>query len=297
MAPRIVRTAAISATEVPAIHRLVGEAEERDGFGAINEAGLLALAAGTPAEHALAVEDDRLIGYGQLLDGTGSLVVHPDHRRQGIGTAILEALLETLRQPQGTTTVAFWATRDTAAAQALAARHGLTRSRELLIMKRSLADLPEPPPVPAGVEIRPFRVGTDEEPWLTVNGRAFAHHPEQGGITRADLDQRIGQDWFDPAGFLVAYAGPTMIGFHWTKQHPGTLGEVYVIGVDPDRAGGGVGAALLSRGLSHLASRGDTEVILYTEGDNTGAIALYQRYGFAIVSSDVMYSTTAIHGR
>lgn len=295
MAARIVRTASISPTEVPEVRRLVAEAEERDGFGAVNEAGLLALDAGSPAEHVLAVEDDRLIGYGQLLDGTGSLLVHPDHRQHGVGSALLAALLETLAD-QGAQ-VSFWATRDTAAAQALAARHGLARTRELLIMKRPLADLPEPPPIPAGVEIRPFRVGTDEEQWLTVNGRAFAHHPEQGAITRADLDQRIGQDWFDPDGFLVAYAGPTMIGFHWTKQHPGPLGEVYVIGVDPDLAGGGIGSALLSRGLNHLASRGDTEVILYTEGDNTGAIALYQRYGFEIFSRDVMYSTTAIHGR
>lgn len=293
------------------MHRLVDEAAAKDGFSALNEAALLALdpttssgheddsgPAGDAAhavDHLRAFDGDRLIGYGQLLDTTGSLVVDPDLRRRGTGSALLAELIS-LGRARGDAAVAFWATRDTTAAQALAERHGLIRQRELLIMNRPLTEPPAVTPIPTGIEIRPFRVGADEDQWLTVNRRAFADHPEQGTITRADLDQRIGQDWFDPAGFLVATAGDTMIGFHWTKQQPGTVGEVYVIGVDPDRSGGGIGSALLTRGLVHLAERGNDEAILYTEGDNTGAIALYQRTGFTIGTRDVMYSTTAIHG-
>ena len=291
---RITRTAGLTSDERTAVHRLVDEAAERDGFTALNEAALLALddtstGSGHEAravEQLLAYDGERLVGYGQLLDSTGSLVVHPELRRRGTGSALLSEL-RALGQGDGEP-LAFWATRDTAAARALAERHGLSRRRELLIMKRPLADLPAPAPIPAGVEIRAFRVGTDEEQWLTVNGRAFADHPEQGAITRADLDQRIAQDWFDPAGFLVAFDGDTMIGFHWTKQHPGPVGEVYVIGVDPGRSGGGVGSALLTRGLIHLADTGDDEVILYTEGENAGAIALYQRTGFTIDTRDVI---------
>ncbi len=304
---RITGTPGLSSDERTDVHRLVDEAAEQDGFTALNEAALLALSPSTGSghegtgsgheahavAHLRAYDGDRLVGYGQLLDSTGSLVVHPELRRRGTGSALLTELLALDR---GADPVAFWATRDTAAAQALAARHGLIRRRELLIMKRPLTELPAPAPIPAGVEIRAFRIGTDEEQWLGVNGRAFASHPEQGQISRADLDQRIAQDWFDPAGFLVALDGDTMIGFHWTKQHPGTVGEVYVIGVDPGRSGGGVGSALLTRGLIHLAASGDDEVILYTEGDNAGAIALYQRTGFAIDTRDVMYSTTAVNG-
>ncbi|WP_217428646.1 mycothiol synthase [Microlunatus speluncae] len=292
------RTTALSSDQRSDVRRLVEEATADDGFSALNEAAELALAeAGSEhaVDHLLAVDGDRLVGYGQLLDATGSLVVHPDHRRHGTGSALLAELI-TLGRARGAGPVAFWATRDTTAARALAERHGLTRQRELLIMKRPLTEPVAPAPIPTGIEIRAFQVGVDEAQWLTVNRRAFAHHPEQGAITRADLDQRIGQDWFDPAGFLVATDGDTMIGFHWTKQHPGTLGEVYVIGVDPDRSGGGIGSALLTRGLIHLAERGDDEVILYTEGENAGAIALYQRTGFTIDTRDVMYSTTAIHG-
>lgn len=298
---RILRTAGLSPDERTAVRRLVDEAAERDGFTALNEAALLALEPVRPDQdaeravvHVRVVDGDELVGYAQLLESTGSLVVKPDRRRRGTGSALLTELLALGRDHDEP--LSFWATRDTEAARALAERHGLIRRRELLIMKRPLAELPEPAPIPAGVEIRGFQVGVDEDQWLGVNGRAFADHPEQGAITRADLDQRIGQDWFDPAGFLVAFDGDTMIGFHWTKQHPGTVGEVYVIGVDPGRSGGGVGSALLTRGLILLAERGNDEVILYTEGENAGAIALYQRNGFDVDTRDVMYSTTSVHG-
>ena len=70
-----------------------------------------------------------------------------------------------------------------------------------------------------------------------------------------------------------------MLGFHWTKQHSPSLGEVYVVAIDPEAQGRGLGRALTLAGLHHLAARGLDEVLLYVESDNAPAIAVYSRLG------------------
>jgi mycothiol synthase len=100
----------------------------------------------------------------------------------------------------------------------------------------------------------------------------------------------MAEPWFDPAGFFLAERAGTLVGFHWTKQHAGTLGEVYVLGVDPGAGGRGLGGALLDVGLQHLRAVGDTEVELYVEGDHAHAVGLYTGRGFSTASRDVMYA-------
>jgi mycothiol synthase len=179
---------------------------------------------------------------------------------------------------------------DTPAARALATAAGMTRQRELLIMERRLDDeLPEPV-VAAGVQIRTFVPGQDEQEWLRVNAAAFAHHPEQALIDGDDLADRMAEPWFDAEGFFVATIDDTIVGFHWTKQHQDQLGEVYVLGIVPSAAGRGLGKALLLTGLRSLQQRGSTRVELYVEADHRAAIELYLSYGFATVSRDVMYA-------
>ena len=179
---------------------------------------------------------------------------------------------------------------DTPAARALATTAGMIRQRELLIMERGLDEEMPEPAIPAGVQIRTFVPGRDEQQWLRVNAAAFAHHPEQALIDGDDLADRMAEPWFDPKGFFVATIEDTMVGFHWTKQHQDQLGEVYVLGVTPSAAGRGLGKALLVTGLRSLQERGSTRVQLYVEADHRAAIELYLNYGFATVSRDVMYA-------
>jgi mycothiol synthase len=285
------------------VERLLAAARAEDGFAALNEAATLQLRhQGSAAQHLYAVESGQVVGYAQLDSGpsvsTGFLVVDPAHRRRGIGVRLAQALAD-----QTTTPLQLWAPGDTVAAQALAARVGLVAARTLLIMRRRLDDeLPEPG-VPAGITIRTFQPGRDERAWLAVNAEAFASHPEQGGMTEADLAARMAEPWFDPAGFFVALRGETprteshgeqLVGFHWTKQHGNHLGEVYVLGVSPGAGGQGLGKALLLTGLWHLRQQGDTVVQLYVEADNSDAIGLYQGYGFSTASRDVMYAQRPI---
>jgi mycothiol synthase len=201
------------------------------------------------------------------------------------------AELEASAQPAGTQ-LRIWSHGDHPGARALAAATGYRVVRELLQLRRSLDGLADSGEVtlPAGVTLRSFRPGTDDATWLRLNARAFAHHPEQGRMAQSDLDARMAEPWFDPSGFLIAEQDGVMIGFHWTKVHPEGLGEVYVVGVDPDRHGGGLGRALTLAGLQHLHERGVGIALLYVESDNVPALAVYHRLGFTTWHSDVMYA-------
>lgn len=294
--------AALDPAAAEAVATLARGAAEVDGFDALNESAVLALRhLSATTTHVLATVDDTLVGYAQLQidesttdaatgdEATGALVVAPEHRRAGVGTR----LYEVLRATAGDRTIQIWAPHDTVAAGALAARQHLTRVRELMIMKRPLTD-----PVPAsvvapGVTIRTFDPQTDAGSWLRVNARAFVHHPEQGAITASDLAERVSEDWFDSDGFFLAVrdADQALLGYHWTKEHGDGLGEVYVLGVDPDSGGQGLGKALLRTGLQHLADGGDTTVLLYVEAGHPSAVGLYASHGFVESSRDVLYAT------
>jgi mycothiol synthase len=106
-----------------------------------------------------------------------------------------------------------------------------------------------------------------------------------------ELAERMAEPWFDPAGLLVAADGDRLRGFHWTKRHSATLGEVYVVGIDPASQGLGLGKVLVDAGLRHLRDGGADDVLLYVESDNVPAVRLYEGLGFTHAQADthVMY--------
>jgi mycothiol synthase len=312
----------LEADELAAVSLLVERATETDGVRPLSEHVTLHLRHGgdQASRHILAYAEgsrDRphLAGYAHLdatdfVSGPSSeLVVDPAWRRHGVGKALVEAL----RQESTDGRLRLWAHGDHAAAARLAASFGFTQTRELWQMRRSLyAPLPRPE-VPDGVTIRKFRPGVDESAWLALNAKAFAHHPEQGQMTLADLEQRTAEPWFDPGGFFLAERQddddpPPLVGFHWTKVHGShpdgfgsdgisnhehghaAIGEVYVVGVDPHEQGHGLGRALTLWGLHHLRGLGLGVVMLYVEADNAPAIGVYQRLGFTHWDSDVMFA-------
>jgi mycothiol synthase len=281
--------AGLDAMEAAEVRSLAAAATEADGTAPLGEHVLLHLG-DADAAHLLALDGDgALRGVAQLdtAEGVAELVVHPEHRRAGLGRRIVE---EVLARAGGSLRV--WAHGQHPGAVALAARLGFTPVRELWQMRRSLLDpLPEPE-LPAGVRLRSFVPGKDDEEFLRVNNAAFDWHPEQGGWDRTQLQLRAAEPWFDPAGFLLAVdAEDRLLGFHWTKVHtaPEPTGEVYVLGVDPAARGMRLGAALTLAGLHHLRERGQTRVMLYVEADNSAAVRLYGSLGFTRWQADVSY--------
>lgn len=279
----------LSASEAEDALAVATAAAEADGTYPLSEDAVLHIRHGAAPDRVHLIADG---GYAYLdradPEGpSGELVVHPRHRLQGIGTSLLGAATDTAAGRR----MRFWAHGDEPGAQAFAEKNGFVRSRVLWQMRRSLVGELPAAPLPAGITLRHFRPGVDDTRWLAVNARAFAHHPEQGRWTEADLRARIDEPWFDAAGFLLAVdIADNLLGYHWTKVHPDGIGEIYVLGIDPDGQSRGLGAALSVAGLSYLAGRGVTEAMLYVDESNTAAVGLYRKLGFAHFSADVMYA-------
>ena len=321
----------LNEADVRSVEALAATATEADGTGPLSEHVRLHLRHGgdSDAWHLVArrvtPQGSELIGYAHLdktdlVEGpSAELVVRPDARQDGVGGAILDALGLKLSKRRGDGPLRLWAHGALPGAAALAESRKFVLFRELWLMARPLAE--ELPAVPeaAGVEIRTFRPGVDDASWLELNARAFAHHPEQGGITAADLRQRIAEPWFDAAGFFLGWRGEKLVGFHWTKVHGhgsgeapengpenglegrpenghekdshehDPIGEVYVVGVDPGEQGNGLGRVLTLVGLHHLRDQGLREVMLYVDADNVSAVHVYTKLDFVKRSADVMY--------
>ncbi|MDR1791483.1 MAG: mycothiol synthase [Propionibacteriaceae bacterium] len=255
-----------------ALAQLLASAEKVDGVPAFNEEAQFA----APAEVIRVERDGELRGaaVNQPSFGTAQLVVHPAHRRQHIGSALLAGLPPDAK---------LWAFGNLTAARAFAAHHGYHAGRELLQMLRPLRKgefVPQP--------FAPFRAG-DAAALLDVNARAFAHHPEQGALDEAGLQARMAEPWFRPEDLLLAWEGDTLLGFHWLKRETPGVGEVYVLAVAPEAQGRGLGTRLLEAGLARLAAEGDTSSTLYVEAAEVIPVHLYRQLGFKVITTDVLY--------
>lgn len=278
-----------------------------DGLSPVSEHVFLHLRHGGDDQslHFLLSKNDELIGYAHLditdkVEGPiAEIAISPAHRQLEVGTELINKLIGAT--PSGD--LRLWAHGEQAVAGLWANAMGFRHMRTLWQMRRSLlAPLPQAV-FTEDVVLRTFVPGQDDEEWVALNARAFAHHAEQGDWTIEDLHRRMTEPWFSIPGFLVAEDRETkkMLGFHWTKIHgfidePGrdnhvhdAIGEVYVVGVDPDLQGKGLGKALTLAGLHHLRSRGLVQSMLYVDATNTSAIKLYEALGFARWDVDVMY--------
>jgi mycothiol synthase len=282
------------------VRRIAEACDEADGVITLNEQACLQLKYRGLRDASLWLGDGGFaLLHGEILD----LAVHPDARGQGTGTALAAAALGAIDRVEA------WSHADHPGAARIAARFGIPKERELRIMSRPtslpVADVVMPP----GVRVRTF-LPSDEEALLEVNAAAFAHHPEQGHMTSEDFRERVSEPWFDPEGLFLAVpdeesnpdeaADPSMqvLGFHWTKVHRDEdppYGEVYVVAANPKAAGRGLGTVLTNVGLRHLATQGIDEVILYVDGDNDPAIAVYENQGFSVVRTEVQYRGTTGH--
>jgi mycothiol synthase len=294
----------LSKSQQESVLSLIKAAHYFDGTPAIAEHVLLHLRhGGDKSDSHLVIEENKeVIAYAHL-DTTDLVagpsveaVVHPQHRGKGLGALILKEAIKICGHK-----TRIWSHGDLPAAKAIAASLKLERLWSNLLMSRSLGEIQ---PVTSKYSIRTFIPSLDNQAFLALNNKVFADYPDQGAWSEDDLKVRLNEDWFQKEGFFLAEDMGELIGFCWTKIHGAqthshsggdddhgheALGEIYVLAVNPDYKGQGVGRDLTITGLNYLKYQGLNNVMLYVGVENKPAFNLYKSLGFNEFGSDVMY--------
>lgn len=290
----------------PGLDALAAAATEADGRKPIDESALAELKAGAkemPHAAFIVNDGDALVGYAHVSyreSGNGrrlDVVTHPAYRRRGIGTELMRHVVDHVAWDGGGTIHLWVASNAQEWVRALAERFQMRVTRRLL---QQHAPLPAPSiPIPAQITVRGFR-DTDADGWLTLHNEVFAAHPDAAGWTPTDLSWRMGEPWFYPSGFRLAFDDAGLVAYCWMKihDHPDPahdpadsttklVGEIYLLGVAPRGRSRGLADVVASDGLSWATARGATRAMLYVDEDNAPALRLYERFGYSTTRVDV----------
>jgi mycothiol synthase len=250
-----------------------------------------------PISHILAVKNNEIVGYGHLdqtdlLEGpSAELVVHPKERHQGIAKLILKTI-ETLASKN----IRLWAHGNTSAAENFATKLGYQPIREISQMRLSLFDALADFEFNNNFTLTTYQGDEDNEDILKINKSAFRDLPDQAAWSLADLKLRLNESWFDPKGLAILRTKSNVpAGFCWTKVHGHhshghkPLGELYVLAIDPEFQGHGLGKQLTLWSVHHLRTLGLSEAMLYVDAKNEKAKKIYTELGFTNSGSDTLY--------
>ena len=220
--------------------------------------------------------------------------IEPAFRRRGIGTMLVarnERIQRELAASHDTDRpliLGMGGPETNLGAQALARAFGYQPARWFADMERSiLDDLPEIPPMPDGLEVRPASADQARQIW-EADQDAFQDH--WGGWDQSDASFRrwIESPEFAPELMVVAWDGDEVAGAVLNAIYPeenkelgvsrGWLDSVFTRRAWRRR---GLARALIVRSLYLLRDRGLSTAALGVDADNpSGAFGLYESTGF-----------------
>ncbi|MEV6873457.1 GNAT family N-acetyltransferase [Amycolatopsis sp. NPDC051128] len=251
----------------------------------------------------LVVHDGSVVGYSairwwQERDGTW-LYLHrgyllPEHRRQGIGSAMLSWTEERIRQlveQHGTARTAVIGANAMASEQdatALLLAAGYRRAFSLVELKLGdLQRLPEPGgELPAGIRTGPIGTSHYRAAWRTV----VDSYADTSSTRKWAFQDFV--DTADPACWRAAWNEQDMVGVAlcFIRRHHRTVGEVEELSVRTDQRRLGIGRVLLLDGLRSLREQGATTARLFTGTANPHrSYDLYESVGFRRQNEYVRY--------
>jgi ribosomal protein S18 acetylase RimI-like enzyme len=219
-------------------------------------------------------EDGRLVGFlgayafgGPTVELAG--MVHPDYRRRGIGTRLLDEAIELCRE-QGREKILLVIPRTSPGGQALAESRGgfLDHSEHALDLEGAAVEGQSDP----SLVLRP--VSSDDIADETrILAEAFGESTGSMVLDALDESRLVG----DHDGKVIA-----TLRVHRSPEQWG----IYGFAVEPHLRGMGIGRDLLRRICRQAHEAGVTRLHLEVEVNNDRALGLYTSLGFAPTSTE-----------
>jgi mycothiol synthase len=281
------------------------EAEELDPTGRCTSAQVLSEALGRPnhvPEEDLFVAEaaGKVVGYVDVRSELGigravlDCLVHPEQRRKGLGTDLFHRASHRAREV-GARVVHVSVLEENAAGKGLLAKLGFGFVRRFLELRRELSGLHLADAGQGALLSRHLQPG-EEGKLAQIQNRSFAGTWGYNPTAVEDVVYRLNMSGSSPEDVILIFAADRPVGYCWTLVDPeasaaaGTnVGRIYMLGVDPDYRGSGIGKQALLAGLAHLKSKGIEVAELTVDSQNAAACALYESGGFEISSTSAWY--------
>lgn len=243
----------------------------------------------------VAVVGERIVGYATIANRRFPRLrfygrVHPEYRRQGIGSHLL-ALVEQraqellpLAEPDIRIFLQTWCHGSEQTAKSLLETKGYRCVRHTWAMGIEMNEPPVEPTWPAGIVLRPYVQERDERAVFEAKEEAFRDHWGYlpGDIQHWYQQNAINRDGYDPRLWFIAMDGEQVAGLALCGYYLGA-GEVDILGVRRPWRRSGLGLALLQHAFGEYYRRGTRKVGLGVDSENlTGATRLYERAGMSI---------------
>jgi len=281
------------------------EAEELDPTGRCTSAQVLSEALGrpnhVPGQDLFVVEAaGKVVGYIDVRPELGigravlDCLVHPEQRRKGLGTDLFHRASRRARE-LGARVAHVPVLEDNVAAKGLLAKLGFGFVRRFLELKRELSEVHLSETEQGALLSRHLQAG-EEDKLTQIQNRSFAGTWGYNPTDVEDVVYRLNMIGSSPEDVILIFAADRPVGYCWTLVDPeasaaaGTnVGRIYMLGVDPDYRGSGIGKQALLAGLAHLKSKGIEVAELTVDSQNPAACALYESGGFKISSTSAWY--------
>ena len=221
-------------------------------------------------------------------------LVHPEHRRKGLAKKLLGYATRRAKELK-VKVVHVNIRQDNIVAKKVLSRLGFRVVRRILELRRSLYEIRLPDATDNTYSYHHLQPG-EEDKLTQIQNRCFTGTWGYNPNTIEDVIYYINLSHRSLEDVVLICEGDKPIGYCWTEisceaeaAKSEKKGCIYMLGVDPDYRGRGIGKVALLAGLSYLKSKGVRVVELTVDSENEVACALYHSVGFKLWTNSLWY--------
>jgi len=219
--------------------------------------------------------------------------IRPEHRRRGLATRLLGCAINRAKE-LGIRVTHVNIVEDNVVARRMLSRLGFKCVRRFLELRLDITDVHWPDTNQAALECCYLQRG-EEDKLTQIQNRAFAGTWGYNPNTVEEISYRTNLSTCSPGDIVLIYEGDKVIGYCWTGvaceggATSERKGQIFMLGVDPDYRGKGIGKRVLLAGLTRLKSKSLQVAELTVDSENKTACTLYKSIGFKVRTSSLWY--------